>query len=160
MQTCCLCQLKHFPWWTCQDPVQVHWFDCMWKLPVLWFAVQDKSLKCPLVCAQTIAVLLSLFVTPTVLRYFGQDVLDSFKVVRATVVFILGTSGNITMKEIWVCGEAVTKIFKIFKTKQEVTLFISIKVVWICFTLRCCSWIWLVGWFDFVSFFPDLTFSC
>lgn len=48
---------------------------------------------------QTIAMLLSLFMTLEVLRYFGQDGLGSFKVVTATVLFILGTSGNLAIEE-------------------------------------------------------------
>lgn len=83
--------------------------------------MQDKSLKCLLVCPQTIALLLSLFVTLTVLRYFGQDGLDSFKVVRATVVFILGMSGNITIKEA-VCeyvGRLLQKSSKYLKLNSK-----------------------------------------
>lgn len=68
----------------------------------------ESCLSCGFLCktkvlsvhlCSPVAVLLSLFMALEVLRYFGQDGLSSFKIVTATVVFILGTLGNIIIIE-------------------------------------------------------------
>lgn len=74
--------IKAFPLLNSPGACQkVHWFDCMWKLPVLWLPMQDKRLKWPVVFfKQSLSCsLLSLFMPLGVLRYSGQMCLVGLK---------------------------------------------------------------------------------